>query len=197
METERSDLHSIIHSPKNHFMQKEDPIGTGNTDRDDTIAMVAHYKIKHRKAMEVADLKVADWGWMDLDRLLDYLLALKYRRKADGVRIYFAAHDKKLVPDPKLPYDYKDYNTTVLVGTTYNAEKKKHEDLPAKDKHGIEAGTDYAFTIGESQLHFLGSDEDRSHLHPPHPDTSGDESVEAQAERMAGRSPQPQNQQQS
>ena len=139
--------------------------GPGNTDRTKTKRMIEYYRNHHRKAMNDNKENIADWGWVDLNSLLDFLRSLN--GKADGVRFYFAAHDQDIEQRQK---HYQGYNTVILVGTK-NDNNGNNVDL--KENNFTEA-TNYALSPGRNYRNGVNDDYDKTHIHPPEDDDNGD-----------------------
>ncbi len=140
----------------------------GNTDRSDTKEMVRYYQEHHKTAIEAGGFKAADWGWVSLKELMDFLQELKDKHGADGLRTYFGAHHKEIMP-PDYPRPYFGYNTVIFVGTKKNG--KLNQDI---EFHAEIDGGNFDLVIGKSQgvkdkLVAL-DDEDKQHLHPPDDD---------------------------
>lgn len=149
--------------------------GTGNTPREETIQMVQYYQENHKPAMEGDGLNVADWGWLHIDEVLNFLTDLKNNHQATGVRIYFGGHNRNL---PEEPERYLGFNTAILVGTVRN--RNGNQDLDTAD---FKDSIDYALSIGGGSQKFT-DDLDRSHLHPPYDDDHGDDVLQIVRRRI-------------
>lgn len=69
------------------------------------------------------------YAWFDLDKLLDFLLEMKFVNKADGLRIYYGAV-------PANTSSYENRHTIALVGTKKTADPNIFEELVDDNKKG-------------------------------------------------------------